>query len=99
MLESLTAETFRPHIGKAYRLVPAEGEAVDASLATVTDHPDADNEHRAPFSIVFVAAGPSSLEQGTFRVEGEGAEPIELFLVPLGPSDDGAGMQYQAVFG
>jgi hypothetical protein len=97
MLDALTADDFRRHVGATYQLTPTDGEPVPAELVEVTDHhvPDAP---RAGFSLLFHAAAASAA-QGTFRIEREGADALELFMVPVGPDEGGEGMRYEAVFG
>lgn len=98
MLEALTANDFKPHVGEAYRLVPTEGEPVEAVLATVMDYERGLPEGRSPFTVTFRAPPGTALPQGMFRVEHERAEPLDLFIVPIGPDADAAGMLYEAVF-
>jgi hypothetical protein len=98
MLESLTADDFRPHLGDTYRLVPADGDAVEATLVEVTEHPSPPDATRTAFDIVFRAPATTTPEQGMFRVEREGADALDIFMVPVGRGSED-GMLYQAVFG
>lgn len=98
MLDALTSDDFRPHIGTAFQLAPAEGEPFASELTAVDDGP-APEEGRASFSLVFSAPPDAIADQGTYRVEREGAEALDLFLVPIGPAEEGGPMRYEAVFG
>ena len=103
MLESLTAEDFRARLGDEHRVVPGEAAASEAVevvlvLDSVTDLPTEPGRPRAPFDVVFRAPMGTDLGQGTYRVEHATVGAMQLFLVPIGPSPDRAGMLYQAVF-
>jgi hypothetical protein len=102
MLDSLTAEDFRAHIGETYRLVPLEADAtapVEAELVSVTGHPAHEGSPRAPFDIVFRAPADTGHGQGMFRLEHDEVDALELFVVPIGPQPGSDGIHYQAVFG
>jgi hypothetical protein len=101
MLDSLTAEHFRPRIGETYRLVPLDAEAgapVETELVSVTDLTAYDESPRQPFDVIFRAPAGTDLGQGTFRVEHATADALELFVVPIGPGPEGEGTLYQAIF-
>jgi hypothetical protein len=55
-----------------------------------------DTGRRRPFSIVFRTAMEPILEQRTYEVEHQDLGLFALFLVPIGPDDEG--MRYEAVF-
>jgi hypothetical protein len=109
-LAALTAEDFRSCQGTRFRLAggPAEGgppAAVDAELVDVTEYAaTAPGTSRAPFSVLFHGPLEPVLSQGTYRLEHEQFGALELFIVPIGPSEPAASgeapaMRYKAVFG
>ena len=51
---------------------------------------------REQFSLVFRGGQGDHLPQRTYRMEHEELGRMDLFLVPIGPDDEG--MRYQAVF-
>ena len=53
-------------------------------------------ENREPFSLLLMGDKDINLEQGLYRVEVTGCGELELFMVPLGPDDNG--MIYEIVF-
>ncbi len=53
-------------------------------------------ERRAPFSVVFRGPGEPELTQRIYPLDNETLGRLEIFLVPIGPDDEG--MRYQAVF-
>lgn len=69
-----------------------------AELVEVTDlAATAPDGVRAPFSVVFSGPSEPVLPQGIHTVEHEQLGTLELFLVPIGPGEEG--MRYEAVFG
>lgn len=97
MLETATMETFLPHIGQTFRFVVDENSELTTKLTEVTPWgPGASaNRPRAPFSLVFHSLPNTFLPQSIYRVESNVVEPLELFIVCLGP--DELGMRYEAV--
>jgi hypothetical protein len=109
-LQALSAGDFRGYLGTRFRLTggPAEGgspTAVDAELVDVTEYAaTAPGTFRAPFSVLFHGPLEPVLPQGTYRFEHDQFGALELFIVPIGPSEPAASgkapaMRYDAVFG
>jgi hypothetical protein len=96
MLDDLTKETFAPHVGSTFQIRLNPQETVPVELAEITEFPDYEGTRRAPFSLTFRGAHRFVLPQQIYRVEHEKMEPLEIFLVPIGP--DQKGMRYEAVF-
>ena len=96
MLTSVTIETFAPRIGERFRVSAGDGQAMDAKLIEATPLGASAGGGRQPFSIVFLGPAAPVWPQRIYRVEHEALDPVELFLVPIGPRD--GGMQYQAIF-
>ena len=98
VLETCTMETFQPHIGEIFRIVVDDEWQLHVALTRVDPWgPEAGRgRDRAPFSLIFHGAMESFLPQRIYQVEHETMEPMELFLVPIGP--DEYGMRYEAVF-
>jgi hypothetical protein len=100
MIEDFDASTFSERGGEAFRLLRDDGPTLDLELASVTPGlapPDDAGRGRTPFSIVFRGPLEPVLPQRTYVFEHDELGSFELFIVPIGP--DGAGMQYEAVFG
>jgi hypothetical protein len=103
MDEPLTSEAFALHVGEPFELAPAEGEPFEAILASCDESSYGEREQwlasidRVPFSLVFHAPGGELLPQQTFTVRHAELGELAIFLVPLGPRQDGA-MAYEAVF-
>ena len=104
-LAQATRETFARYVGQTFEIAPSGGEPFDAVLASCTESthevPDEWQERigRTPFKLLFVVKGAEHwLPQQIFSVNHPDAGDFEIFLVPLGPAPDGAGMRYEAVF-
>ena len=99
MLDTFTMETFQPHVGQTFRVVVDDQWELRVRLTEVHawGGKGAENRPRTPFSLLFHGpADPAALPQQIYRVESDVMDPFELFLVPLGPDEQG--MQYEAVF-
>jgi hypothetical protein len=110
-LETLTAEDFRANQGGQFRLTGGAMEgspavSFEAELVDVTEHaPGARGSFRIPFSVLFHGPLEPVAPQGIYRLENEQLGTLELFIVPVGPSEPAApgeapaAMRYEAVFG
>jgi hypothetical protein len=96
MLDQLTKEHFTPYVGSPFHVRLNPQETVPVELAEITEFPDYEGARRAPFSLIFRGAPRFVLPQGIYRIEHKEMEPMEIFLVPIGP--DQKGMRYEAVF-
>lgn len=97
MLESLTHESFRPHVGSAFRVEYAPGTSATLTLAEVTVLGGGGAAaRRQPFSLLFRGPRAPVLPQRIYRLEHEGMGALELFIVPIGP--DAEGLRYEAIF-
>lgn len=96
MLDKLTVESFAPHVGTSFwlrvgdrkielRLIRA-AKVMESEAARLT---------RPPFSLFFLA--PVLLPQQIYRLTHDAfAEPLDIFLVPVGRDADG--FTHEAVF-
>ncbi len=98
MLETFTAETFRPHVGALFRVLVGEDRYMPAYLVDVQGlrNDGDDRRKRDPFTLVFRGPAGGHLPQQIYPVEAEGLERMEIFLTPVGPDEHG--MLYEAVF-
>jgi hypothetical protein len=86
----LARDTFAGRIGERFAATPADGEPVELVLARCDDASPG-------FSLLFHAPDLRLVPQQTFRVEHAQLGDFPMFLVPLGPDEQG--MRYEAVFG
>ena len=96
MLETLTHEDFRPHVGETFTATDEDGGDHELALTGVEVHEGPDDGKRAPFSLLFSGSADGHLTQQTVQLRHAEMGEFPLFVVPLGPGD--AGMRYQAVF-
>ena len=102
MLETFTVETFAPQLGARFRIRPDGLEPLEVVLIEVTElgggagGTAAGPGRRTTFSIVFRGPRTPLLPQRIYRMEHEALGTFEIFLVPIGPDQEG--MRYEAVF-
>jgi hypothetical protein len=102
MLETLTLETFSPHLGETFRIPLQADQTVDLELVDARSLHDpyagrpGPRPARSPFGLVF--AGPISpvLPQRIYPIEHAAIGRHELFVVPIGP--DQGRMRYEVIF-
>jgi hypothetical protein len=98
MLDTLTLESFTPHVGGAFRLSTPDGTALTLtlyeaqSLASPGTRADGDRRTREPFRLLFRGPALPILPQRTYPLEHAALGRLELFIVPIGPG------QYEAIF-
>lgn len=95
MPEALTKDLFAQHMGDRFRVRTDSSDTTELELHEVTAR---NAEAPRPFSILFRGPMNPILPQRTYRLEHDRLEPIDLFLVPVGPDTDRAFMLYEAVF-
>ena len=95
MLENLTRESFEPHVGSTVRLTPEGAESLEFTITEV-NAVGGTPSNRDPFSVIFKGPAEPFLEQTTHRLEHAELGELVLFLVPVGPAEDG--ILYEAVF-
>jgi uncharacterized protein DUF6916 len=97
MLEDLTHESFRPHVGTPFRVEYAPVTSATITLFEVTVlGGGAETARRQPFSLLFRGPRAPVLPQRIYRLEHEQMGALEIFMVPIGPDADG--MRYEAIF-
>ncbi len=92
--------TFAGRVGERFRILIDEATALTTLLIEVTPAPDpgirSARAGRAPFSLVFRSPPGAPLPQHIYRVQHDELGALDLFLVPIGPDEEG--MRYEAVF-
>ena len=96
--ELLTREDFAERVGERFRIRFSDREPYELELVEATGVPG-ESDHREPFSVIFRAAEEMVLSQRIYRLEHDQLEPLDLFLVPLGPDKKVEGtLLYEAAF-
>lgn len=96
MLDTLTIESFTPHVGTSFWL-EAGHRRIELRLtrAAKVMESEAARLTRTPFSLFFLA--PVLLPQQIYRLTHDGfVEPLDVFLVPV--AQDAGGVTHEAVF-
>lgn len=96
MLQDLTPSLFSEHLGSTFRIQLGGGQSLDAELFEVLLHEAHGGPRKQPFSIHLRGPKGAALPQAIYRMEHDKLEPMEIFLVTIGP--DEKGMRYEAVF-
>jgi hypothetical protein len=97
----LTYDDFADRIGDGFDVPVADGESlpmelVEATVGSEPGGPGPDGRERLQFSLVFRGPATQVLPQRTYQLTHTELGHLELFLVPLGPDDEG--MRYEAAF-
>ena len=87
--ESCLEQTFTCDLGES---------SLEIRLTEVVALPPKESEEvrRAPFSLLFRGPATPLLDQRIYRLTNEQMGEAEIFLVPLGPKQEG--IEYEAVF-
>jgi hypothetical protein len=100
MPEPLTREHFSPLQGERFQ-VHFGGAPLELILAEIVAYPvhpprPGTEQQREPFSLEFIGPPVPILPQRIYALENDQFGIVEIFLVPLGPCNQG--MRYQAIF-
>jgi len=102
-VEPFTLASFAPLLGDRFQLVLNGPDVIDLTLVEADGGRAGSDEQadagagRSPFSVVFRGPLEPVLPQRIYGFRNETLGSFELFIVPIGPDDDG--MRYEAVFG
>ena len=98
-LEKLTKDDFLKCLNQRFRIHVAEQEPLEAELIEVRGLVPADEapDRREPFSVVFRGSEKARLQQGVFHLENDTLGEVDLFLVTIGPDEEGL-LRHEAVF-
>lgn len=93
-LQEMHKEHFEPHVGTAFQVRGAAGEAADLELTEASA--TGQDPRFEQFSLLFSGPAAAFLPQGTYEFSHPALGSFALFIVPIG---QGAGaIRYQAVF-
>jgi hypothetical protein len=100
MADLLTSAHFTPHLGSTFRLPDVEGVTLvlteAKALASRRGLEGAPAGSREPFELIFLGPARPILPQQIHRLETEGMDALDIFIVAIGPRD--GGIAYQAIF-
>jgi hypothetical protein len=96
MLDKLTRDQFAGYLRQSFRL-RSETSAFDLELIEVRNLAGPlSPSGREPFALLFRGPAEPILPQRIYPLEHAGLGKLDVFLVPVGPDDQG--MRYEAVF-
>lgn len=98
MLESLTIDSFTPHVGTSFWAEFPNGGKVELRLLRAAKVMESEAAHlpRHPFSLYFLGPKSHLLRQHIYSLTHPSFEALDIFLVPVG--EEGEGYLYEAVF-
>jgi hypothetical protein len=97
MLNQLQSGDFTPHLNDKFFIHAESLEPIEAELIEVSELGAPAFDQRPPFSIVLRTRQKDQyLIQAIYDVQHAEMGTLDLFLVPLGPDEEG--MRYEAVF-
>lgn len=95
-LGTVNASDFLAHVGESFVVYAAEHVSFATDLIDVAGSGLTESAGR-PFALTFVGGPNPPVPQAIYRMSNAGMGELELFLVPIGPGDDGR-HQYEANF-
>lgn len=98
-LAMLTKADFDPCLGTTFQLETAPGESVALELIEISGYPQRTIQSgatREAFSLLFRGAKDLAVSQQIYKLTHPELGSYELFLVPVGPDEQG--MRMEAVF-
>lgn len=102
MTDQPTGDMFAQRLNDTFRIRVDESTCLDLELIEVTPLPVRSPRRgsappaRTPFSLVFRGPKDPLLSQRIYRFEHESLGDLDIFIVPIGPDDEG--VLYEAVF-
>jgi hypothetical protein len=99
MVDQWQCDRFQEQIGNSYEV--EIGQATTLTLTLREARPlSADSRSpdssRNPFSLIFKGPVEPIVPQGIYRFRRDTSDSMEIFIVPIGPDEDG--MKYEAIF-
>lgn len=97
LLESLTSDDFEPRLNEAFQASLSDRQVVlTLARVDVMDERYSRPGARFAFSLTFHGPIEPLLPQGTYSINNETLGELALFIVPLGPGEEG--LRYEVVF-
>lgn len=99
ILDKLNVCEFAECVGTRFRVYATSVQAMDLELTEATSLGSAAGRtplDRDPFSLIFRGELQPNLPQQIYKFEHDRLGTLEMFIVPIGPDDQG--MLYQAIF-
>ena len=94
-MKLITIEHFNPLLGEQLQ-VSGNDQSFVATLKSIKELNPYPGQERMPFSMILESDSHENAGQGTYQVEHEKLEDLVLFMVPIGPGEQG--ICYEVVF-
>lgn len=95
-LSTLTVADFEPHLNTAFQIHYGQGETLGVTLVEAKTRGTGLPDQRHGFALLLQSTINNYLQQGIYHITHEALEPMELFIVPVGPNQ--TGMRYEIIF-
>jgi hypothetical protein len=97
VLEKLTHDDFSKWLKQKFQ-IQHDGGTLEVELieCRALTSPRRSGAEREPFALIFRGPRQPVLAQRIYKFEGGTLDPLEMFIVPVGP--DAIGMRYEAIF-
>jgi hypothetical protein len=96
MLDRLTSDDFTSYLNQTFHIQADDDTVLEAELIDVSELGGDTPADREPFSIVLRGPADVHLPQRIYGVTHEKLGTLSLFLVPIGPDDEG--MRFESIF-
>ena len=96
-LNDLTHEYFAGLLSSKFQL-HNERAGTELELVEATKLGAGRRGRRDPFSLIFRGPRDVVFPQRIYRLQADRLGTLDIFLVPVGPNEEGTGMLYQAIF-
>lgn len=97
MLEKLSAADFSPLLNNKFHIYFNPSLPSTVELIEISEKKTSSAEAgRQPFSIIFRGPKDKIWPQGMYKINHQSLGEMQLFIVPIGPDDEG--LCYEAVF-
>jgi hypothetical protein len=96
MRATLTADDFRPHLGKIFRVIDRDDTLTFVTLDETPQHGSPDTLRQA-FALILRGRHHPVLPEGAYRFEVDGDAPFDLYIMPVHTSARDH-QDYQIVF-
>ncbi|HTI72650.1 MAG TPA: hypothetical protein VMF06_21925 [Candidatus Limnocylindria bacterium] len=96
MLDTVTHESFLPHVGETFVLDFGAGRKAEVKLTRVNPLARVVGDRRAPFALLFTGEHEGMAQQRIYEVTHAKLGGMKIFLVPIGRTTEG--VVWEAIF-
>ena len=93
---NFTKDHWQPYLSESFNVSLATNQSLTLQLIEVSSLGAKSNTRREPYALLFRGPTQPVFAQSTVELEHSSLGRLALFLVPIGPDDQG--MRYEAIF-